>query len=339
MSGIGEFKLIKVADIDTSDRLRPIDPIFVEALAASIIRDGLLSPIDICQLPNQASGLPCKLVAGGHRIEAVKYIHHQKLQWDKTEIPENSPVTQEWKWRKSEVDKAIKLFLDADNELIIPSLIRSNAVDERRSREIAENLFKGDLKPLERATFIAELHEIERRRCGLKSGQDGRTVSARARWEKADARGLADGIKDATDTMSVAYGFTSTVAAKVGLTARTIRRDMELLRIPASIVSRLQAINCPVLENASQLKTISKMPPDLRDAFVETLEDGACEVKDAFKKYTISKDTNTQTPTQKREAAFIGAWTKMTTHERAAMMEFLSGKEPEGYKIVKGGGK
>ena len=49
---------------------------------------------------------------------------------------------------------------------------------------------------------------------------------AQVRWSKA----IAAAASDATDTMSVAYGWTAELAAQIDLSERTIRRDLELHR-------------------------------------------------------------------------------------------------------------
>lgn len=321
---IGEYKLIKITEIDVSDRLRPIDPIFVDALASSIVRDGLLSPIDICQLPNQKSGFPYRLVAGGHRISAFFLL--EKIA---KAAPDDLPPEQ-LKIRGDAINFRLNYLIDG--ELYIPAVIRSNALDERRSREIAENLFKADLKPLERANFIGELVEIEKRRSGFNAGENILSIAASKRWNK-DGKKLAN---DASVIVTEAFGFNERVAQKLGFAASTVYRDLALLRLPASIIARLQQVNSPVLENANRLKAMAKLEQATREKLVEELEDGI-DFKDAYKKFTAK--IRDLTPTQKREAAFISAWVKMSNIERAAMMEFLIGKEPDGYQILKGGAK
>lgn len=319
---IGDYKLIKISDIDTSDRLRPIDPLFVDALASSIVRDGLLNPIDICQLPKQASGLPYKLVAGGHRVSAFFLLASIAEKAPKDLTPEQLKI------RGDAINFRLNHLIEG--EMYIPSVIRSNALDERRSREIAENLFKADLKPLERANFIGEMVEIEKRRSGFAATENILSVAASSRWNK-DGKKMSD---DASDIVSEAFGFNERVAEKLGLNPRTVYRDLALLRLSPIIINRLQSFNSAVLENAAQLKSLTKLGVDDAINAIEKLYAGY-SFKDAMSAY-LTKPNQCQTPTQKREAAFIGAWVKMSNIERAAMMEFLTGKEPEGYKILKG---
>ena len=86
-----------------------------------------------------------------------------------------------------------------------------------RAREIAENVIRRTLSPYDRAAFVAELYEVERARAGLDADAPNNAVGARARWAS-----------DASDMMSDAYQLQEQVAAKVGLSSRTLRRDLEL---------------------------------------------------------------------------------------------------------------
>ncbi len=59
-----DFVLIRTADIDVVDRLRPIDPVWGAALGQIMLRDGQDTPIQVCRLPGQNRWT---LVVGGHR--------------------------------------------------------------------------------------------------------------------------------------------------------------------------------------------------------------------------------------------------------------------------------
>lgn len=56
--------LIQVSQIDAGDRLRPIDPVWAEALGQIMRREGQRTPIEVCRLPGAKRWT---LVAGGHR--------------------------------------------------------------------------------------------------------------------------------------------------------------------------------------------------------------------------------------------------------------------------------
>ena len=76
-----EFINIAIADIEVGDRFRQ-DYGDIEALAASITKEGLIQPIAICKnaawTPTEVSIRPYKLLAGGRRLVAIKHIAEQK---------------------------------------------------------------------------------------------------------------------------------------------------------------------------------------------------------------------------------------------------------------------
>jgi ParB family transcriptional regulator, chromosome partitioning protein len=75
---IMRFFMAEIAAIDASDRLRPINPERVEALAASIAEIGLQQPILVRARPDGGNLL--LLVAGGHRLEAARRLGWTGIQ-------------------------------------------------------------------------------------------------------------------------------------------------------------------------------------------------------------------------------------------------------------------
>lgn len=125
---------------------------------------------------------------------------------------------------------------------------------DARAREIAENVMRRELSPFDRAAFVAELYEVERERAGVTTGRDPRAVGARARWAR-----------DAADTMSGAYRLQDQVAAKVGFSARTLRRELELHTGLNPGVRALLAGH-PVCDNAAQLRLLARQPDQVKVA-------------------------------------------------------------------------
>ncbi|MGL5447481.1 MAG: ParB/RepB/Spo0J family partition protein [Rhabdaerophilum sp.] len=68
----GDITVIALDQIDATNRLRPVDPAHVEAIAASIDQIGLQAPIIL-----RPEGNRYRLVAGAHRMEACR-----ALGWD-----------------------------------------------------------------------------------------------------------------------------------------------------------------------------------------------------------------------------------------------------------------
>jgi ParB family chromosome partitioning protein len=118
---MAEFIRATISDIYVGERLRPIDPGYVEALAASMSERGQISPIMIRRTPAKNKGAtPYTLVAGGYRTTAATL-----LGW-------------------SEIDAII---------------VTADAL-EAQLLEISENLFRNELNPLDRAIFVMKFREL-----------------------------------------------------------------------------------------------------------------------------------------------------------------------------------
>jgi ParB family chromosome partitioning protein len=107
---------IRIDEIDDSGRLRPVDPDNAAWIATSIESHGLMQPIVVRKVGNGY-----KLIAGGHRLAALKL-----LDWTDLTIGEHVLVREE---------------------------ISDTAA---RIAEIDENLARRDLNKLDRIIFIAE---------------------------------------------------------------------------------------------------------------------------------------------------------------------------------------
>ncbi len=107
-----EYKNLFLTEVDCDDRLRDVDPAYVEALASSIMEHGQQTPI-----PVRKAGGGYKLLAGLHRISALRYLEKQ---------------TGHFQIHEEMSDEGARLF------------------------EIDENLIRHELNPLDRAVFLAE---------------------------------------------------------------------------------------------------------------------------------------------------------------------------------------
>ena len=124
---MNDKSIIQISDIDARDRLRPVDPLKVEAISAAIEEKGLIQPI-VVRL--RADGDGYQLIAGAHRLAAL-------ILLGKTELIIGAEV-----------------------------VIREEASDEEaRLSEIYENVFRGELSALDRAIHLAtakSIHEAKR---------------------------------------------------------------------------------------------------------------------------------------------------------------------------------
>lgn len=294
-----DFVLIRTDQVEVGERLRPVDPVWAEALGQMMMRDGQDIPIQVCRLPGRTRWL---LVAGGHRLAGA---------------------------------------VSADIEFVRAEIVSADR-DDRRLREVRENVMRSDLTPIDRAAHVAEAVAILKRRAGLDPAADGRSVSAAVRWQKA----VKDEASDANDTMSVAYGWSDGVADQIGLNKRTVERDIMLYRrLAPSIVERLRAARHPVLNNGTQLRTLAKLDEHAQAQAVSLLlEPGASlnyeqpkTIADAIahplgpKPAAAKPDAET-----KRLSAFIGAFQRMSLAEKKGALAQLAGQLPNGTRIVSG---
>lgn len=124
---MNDKSIIQISDIDARDRLRPVDPLKVEAISAAIEEKGLIQPI-VVRL--RADGDGYQLIAGAHRLAALILLG------------------------------ATELIIGAE------VVIREEASDEEaRLSEIYENVFRGELSALDRAIHLAtakSIHEAKR---------------------------------------------------------------------------------------------------------------------------------------------------------------------------------
>lgn len=118
---MAEFIRAALSQIHIGERLRPIDPGYVEAIAASMSEIGQISPIMLRRTPNQNKGkTPYTLVAGGYRTSAAI-----ALGW-------------------TEIDAIIVAADTVETQLL----------------EISENLFRNELNAIDRVTFVMKYREL-----------------------------------------------------------------------------------------------------------------------------------------------------------------------------------
>lgn len=70
--------IVPIEAIDVSDRLRPVDPAYVQALAASMSERGLINPVRLRPARDGSNRL--QLVAGSHRIEAARLLGWTEIE-------------------------------------------------------------------------------------------------------------------------------------------------------------------------------------------------------------------------------------------------------------------
>jgi len=276
---------VPIEKIEVGKRLRPVDRIAAEGLAAVIKSEGHKDPIEVCQLPGRAG---YHLVTGAHRLEAAKILGHTTIK---------------------------ALLVTADGA-------------DRRLREISENLWRKGLDPIDRAAFVAELHDLLKVKAGVDPTSSPQQIAGAARWQSA----IKAQASDATEMISVAYGFTSEIGERLGLTDRTIRNDLFLHRgLKADVVRRLRGH--PLASNASQLRALAKLSEEDQRAALDLIFGGAA--KGAAEAVAILRQKPKPRPEDKAWSAFIGSWQRMSAARRKdALRELEQLGLPKGVRIT-----
>lgn len=282
-----QVRRIRVADIKVADRLRPVDADWVAALAGSIARDGLLSPIDVC-----AEGKGFRLVAGAHRLAAVTQLGHDE----------------------------------------IAAFVRDHEGLARRSREIAENIMRRELDPLDRAAFVAELYDVELQRAGISLGEHKSKVGGLA--FAARVKSEAD---EAAAKFAGAYNLQDQVAAKTGLSKRTIQNELALHRgLKPAAVALLRGTK--VAQAASQLLVLAKQSEAEQLEAAQAIAAGTA----SSAAFAIRIASGGREPPQgeKKAGAIVSAFDRLDAKWKAETLRRLAKmKLPKGFQIIVPGGE
>lgn len=203
--------------------------------------------------------------------------------------------------------------------------IQDRATLLRKQSEIAENLFKLDLSPLDRAAFVAAQIAVAKALAGVDTSASPQSVAATARW--ADRIGAeAD---DASRNVRLAFGFNEEVAATLNLSRATIFRDLELHRgLKPEVVEAIRTL--PVASNASQLRALARLPEtEQREVAGMLVEGQAKGVSDAV---AFLKQAPVKSAAQKAVSAIRGNWGRLSERELKALIRDLP--MPRGVVLV-----
>ncbi len=225
-----EISLIPIAAIVASDRLRPVDEAWAEALAESIRDHGLEQPIVVrvvrsAQDPLKNDDLTIRasptgyvdhyeLVAGAHRLAAIR-----RLGFDE-----------------------------------IPAIVRDLTADEARIVEIDENVMRRELSELDKSVFLAERSAVWVRL--YPETAHGGARKSRKKQGRNQVANLA--------TWSC---FSKDAAEKTGMSERSIQRYCRIAKeLGPEAITALRAT--PLADNQAQLLLLTRMAPAEREAAI-----------------------------------------------------------------------
>lgn len=318
----------------------PITPEMAEALGWAA-NDGEAvdhSPLNGAEVVGQILLIPTRDIDQGERLRDIDPVWAEALghvmQRERQRTPiEVCRLPGQTRWTLVAGGHRHAGALQVGIEYLRAEVVSANR-DDRRMREVSENLWHKGLGPIDRAAFIAEAVAIHKRRAGIDPTADGRVASANARWQKAVSAEAAD----ATETISVAYGWSDQIGEQLGFTGRTIRNDLMLFRrLAPSVVARLKAERHPLATNATQLRALAKLDRELQAQAVDALlrdDDPARSVGEAIKAVE-GRRAPPADPETKRLSAFIGSFQRMTLAEkRGALLHLIeNGLIPHGFVL------
>lgn len=248
-------KAIEIAKVDTSGRLRPINPTWVEAMTAEL-RDGAsLPPIEVVE-----RGDGYRLIAGGHRIAAVAATGATTIE------------ARVWPADAFADEAAVRLREIQENMIRYELTALDRAVHLAAWKEIHE----------------AMLATPKRGRKSMqeKSSQDPAAIFVE-RFTAAAARVLQISERSVQDAVSIAKGIGPAIRQKIA--AAPIADNAGELRLLASqhpdrqakIVELLQA-EPPIAGSVGEaIAILDRIPTPARPTAVDRLSDGFARLKDA----------------------------------------------------------
>lgn len=195
---------------------------------------------------------------------------------------------------------------------------------ERRLREVSENLWRRDLGPLDRAAFVGEMFELLRARAGIAETDPRTTAATLARWGAANRQVAKNETKNACAIVTHGYGWSDEIADQVGLSRRSIYRDVLLHKgLCPSIRDRLRTL--PGGDNATQLRKLAEMHWDAQRRVIAAVDDGrAKDLKDAVQQ-ARGKPPAPDAETR-RWNTIVSTLGRMGRRERQAVFDQLAGQ-------------
>ena len=195
--------------------------------------------------------------------------------------------------------------------------------------EASENLHRRPLGPIERAKFTAALVQAAQERIAREHGNlSHQKRGAKIRWERVKAgeirtdEALKDEAGDAYANLAQAYGWEESVGEALGMSRRSIHRDLALFRLLIEPFPDLieQLARHPIVgENASQLKAIADVKDEAarRKVIEQLLGDDELSADEARVQVGIDRPAGpAPAPHQKFVDQIEGGWSRLPLGEK-----------------------
>lgn len=195
--------------------------------------------------------------------------------------------------------------------------------------EASENLHRRPLGPIERAKFTSALVQAAQERLAREHGElSQQRLAIKARWDRVKAgesraeEALTEEVGDTHANLAHVYGWEESVGEALGMSRRSIHRDLELYRLviePFPELAEALSRHPVVGENASQLRAIAQVKDEAaRRLVIEALlADDELSADDARITAGVDRPAGpAPLPYQKHYNAIEGGWSRLGTAEK-----------------------
>lgn len=282
--------------VDDSGRIGFFHPDKATALGRLMAVDGQRDPIKVVKSAKNAA-LPWRLVVGMHRLHGARI-----------------------------------------EGIAVHAIEVSGRPEALADLEASENLHRRPLSPLERAKFTAALVQAARDRIAREHGDlSHQRLGAKLRWERVKAHestpadALTDEVNDTCATMAQAYGWEETVGEALGMSRRSIHRDLELFRLiiePFPALAEGLSRHPVVGENAAQLRAIAQVREEnhRRKVIDALLADNELSADDARTRLGVGKVAlATEPPSYSKFTSQItSGWDRLNLGQRRQFVPTLA---------------
>lgn len=218
--------------------------------------------------------------------------------------------------------------------------------EDMKDLESSENLHRRPLGPIERAKFTAALVTAAQERIAREHGNlSQQQLAIKARWDRVKHQedgveaALRDEVEDTCATMAGVYGWEESVSDALGMSKRTIHRDLALYRLviePFPDFAEPLAKHPVVGENLKQLLDLTRLKSEaVRRRVIEALlanpEIGVDDAKIAAGAGEFAAKV-TPVAYEKHYNAIEGAWDRLGNSERSQFLPKFAALLTDGQK-------
>jgi len=267
--------LADIGDLPDEQCVGLIDDDAVTCLKARLAIEGLETPIWVRRNGNAAK-LPWSVIAGRHRLRAAR-----ALGWTAIDAEQRA---------------------DAGSDAA-----------ELRRLQLAENLDRRVLRPIERACFIMERWREAATTLEPSAPTNQQSLASRARWSVSAT--VADTSKTALATVANAEAIDAATAEASGIAGRTVRRYRQLYdAIVTGLPEQFAELNAhPLGESLKAMEKLAGLGPDARPKVAALLRSRLDwpNIKAVFVKAGIEASNGNRVDPDKPDITFMTALGKM----------------------------